>query len=147
MGGKWQSEPPQPMSSPTSVFVIPEKMPEIQPIVLPDSWTLVGKRGKPVVQEGKMYDEPHVAKKTKKKRRSRPRKEETPEAMWALENMPSSSKCFHKVAVDVASKGKQVAQGRLARYWRRHRLAKAAKVHAHKSLLAYMMHDDEIEAP
>lgn len=144
--GKKRHEPEVQPMSPTSIFSTPEKMPEMKPIVLPGSWTVVGKRGKPIAQNDKMYDEP--IKKKAKKKRSRARKDTTPDISWALECAPESSKCLQQLAASTSRKDKEAARGRLARHWGQYRQGKVAKAHAHNSLLASMMMlDEEVDAP
>lgn len=148
VGIKPQPPVQQQISSPTSIFSMPERVPEMKPIVLPGSWIVVGKRGKPIPQEAKMYDEPATKSKKKKKTKSRPRSgNEKTESIWALEAAPASSKCLQDLLVNTSRKDKEATRGRLAKYWGQYRQGKARMAHAHDSLLASMMFDDEVEAP
>ena len=135
IGKKQPEEIQQPVSSPTSIFQLPDLIPEMQPIVLPGSWLVVGKGGKPILPT-KMYEEPIVAKK-KKKKKSRTRKAEaTQESIWALEESPSSSKCLQSLHTATAHHEKLAMRGQTVKYWKRYRDQRRMKIHARDVLLA-----------
>lgn len=113
-----------PMSSPISILGLLEA--EIQPISLPDAWTVVGKNGKPL-KNAKMYDPPpeRAQKKTKKKRMRKPQGEtEDDTLLAALAELPSSSVCHEKLAISTLKKKKETMRGQDIKYWARYRLAK-----------------------
>ena len=132
---KKQPEVQSGMYSPTSVFQVPELLPEMKPILLPGAWVVVGKRGKPVVNT-KMYEPPVVAK---KKRIRTSKAEAILDSIWALEEAPSSSKCLQDLRDITSRLDKAASRGQTAKYWARYRQAHKLKVHARDVLLASAM--------
>ena len=132
----WDSEayppskkaPMSPMSSPVSVadFYVPE----IKPLSLPDSWTVVGKNGKPL--KGKMYDDP----KKKKKRNRKPKSEIEAEPLADLVEAGSSSKCLQMSDLMQAKHMKATTRARDAKYWANYRDSKEVQRDAHAALNA-----------
>lgn len=118
-----------PMNSPVSVF--DSYLPEIKPLALPDSWTVVGKNGKPL--KGKMYDEP---RKAKKKKSRKPKVVTEAEPLADLVETPSSSKCLHMSDLSNAKHGKEVTRARNDKYWHGYRDAKEVKKEANRTLVA-----------
>jgi hypothetical protein len=133
-------EPVKPMSnmsSPTSVafsFDI-----EIQPLVMPGAWSVVGKGGK-TLRNTKTYDEPErdtLANKKKKKHRTRkPKPEEEPLSKMTLEDLPSSSKCLIALNLGTSQKAKQMHRAKEAKSWVKYQQNKQLKREALEQLIA-----------
>jgi len=118
-------------------------LPEIQPLNLPDSWTVVGKKGKPL--KGKMYDEPLTPKKKKKKKHKS--KAEIPHVPLAdLEEQPCSSKCHYMSERSNAKHFKEVSRGRDAKHWARYRENKQIQADALVMLHALLLADEDASA-
>lgn len=128
-------------TSPTSVasFLPIDLMPEMQPIVLPGAWTTVGKKGKPVKSEPKMYDLPKKAKKKKKNRDLRP--EDDVAASALLEEAPSASACINELARSRLKKEKQSHGGKAIKHWVKRRHEKEMSVAARDELRARIDED------
>jgi len=132
---------PTPSSPVTVSSLLLELMPpEVQPIVLPDAWTVVGKGGRPIKNAVKdaMYDQP----KPEKKKRVRVRKvvceeDEDEESLFLarLEDAPSSSKCTQQFERSTMQHFKQVTRSRDAKMWARYRLAKQEAILAQATAL------------
>lgn len=114
-------------------------IPEIQPLNLPDSWTVVGKKGKPL--KGKMYDEPQLPKKKKKKNR-KPKAETTLDPLVDLEETPSSSKCHNMSDRSNSKRFKEVSRARDAKHWARYRENKQIQADALVALHALLLADE-----
>ena len=114
-------------------------MPEIKPIVLPGAWTTVGKGGRPLRGEQKMYDEPQKKKKKKKKTRKSKKAQQddfSPEADY--EEMPSSSDCLVALSRSMLKHEKAVECKHQARHWAKYRQEKAMKMLARDDLIAVL---------
>jgi len=127
-----------PPSSPISVAIssLDFVMPEMKP--LPGAWTVVGKGGKPMKLEAKMYDEPEqkAPKKKKKKKRAQPRADEDASSLADMAEAPSSSTCVHRLDRMMQQRYKEVANGKNAKYWAGYQQAKHLKAVARDALLA-----------
>lgn len=126
-------QPVREIGSPISIASsFEERLPEIQPIVLPGAWVMVDRKGKPVRHE-KMYDEP----KKKKPRRKRAPKASHGVELIDLEEGPSASNCLrgfntHKLSAHE----KEARQSLTAKHWARYREQKQGKERALAALLA-----------
>lgn len=116
--------------------------PEIKPLVLPSSWTVIGKNGKPL--KGKTYDEPQTKKKKSKKKTSKVTIDNEPLA--DLAEMPSSSKTLRACDVADAKRFKEVTRAREAKHWANYRDTKAVKKEAHATLNAMFAIADHARA-
>lgn len=147
----WESETLKPIpddqigskpSSPISVASVFAG--ELQPLVLPGAWTVVGKGGKPVK---KMYDEPKKAdegknkKKKAKKARKVPVEDDAP--LITLEEEPSSSKCMQTLERSIAARDKQVTRSHEAKFWAGYRQEKQLKREALAVLIAALERDKD----
>lgn len=119
-------------------------LPEIQPLHLPDSWTVVGKKGKPL--KGKMYDEPLSPKKKKKKKKHTSKAEMPHEPLADLEEEPCSSKCHYMSERSNAKHFKEVSRGRDAKHWARYRENKQIQADALVVLHALLLADEDASA-
>jgi hypothetical protein len=125
------------MSSPTSVAISFDI--EMQPLVMPGAWTVVGRGGK-TLRNTKTYDEPEPAasaksKKKKKHRTIKPKPEEEPLSM-TLEDVPSSSKCLVALDHSMSQKAKQVHRAKEAKFWVNYQHVKQLKRDALEKLVA-----------
>jgi len=122
-----------PVDSPVSVadFYVPE----IKPLSLPDSWTVVGKNGKPL--KGKMYDDP-VKKKKKKKRKPKTMTDELElvNVLADLEEAPSTSKAIQMCDRSRSTVLKEQARGKEAKFWAQYRDGKEVERATRDSLHA-----------
>lgn len=116
-------------SSPISVASAFDMPGEIKPLVLPDSWVVVGKGGKPMKND-KMYNEPTTTSmldsvtKKKKKRRARSSKADALDAQpldVTLEEVASSSKCLRELSQSTSRREKQRARAQDTKRWSRYR--------------------------
>lgn len=119
-------------SSPVSIAS--SFLPEMQPLNLPGAWTVVGKGGRPMKNEPKMYDEP-VKKKKKKRKAQRP---VDPELEPTAEDGPSTSKCLEMLGHSEAQKMKAITRSRDKKYWVRYQQAKQSKREAVEALIAVL---------
>jgi len=117
-------------SSPVSIAS--SLLPEMQPLNLPGAWTVVGKGGRPLKNEPKMYDEP--VKKKKKKARRLVDSELEP----TVEDGPSTSKCLEMLGRSEAQKMKAIARSHDKKYWVRYQQAKQLKREAVEALIAVL---------
>lgn len=110
-----------PVHSPVSVadFYVPE----IKPLSLPDSWTVVGKNGKPI--KGKMYNDPVKKKKRKKKRTPKAKAMDDElavvDVLANLEEVPSTSKAIQMHDRSAARLSKAMAKAQEAKFWAHYR--------------------------
>lgn len=133
-------------ASPVSIAsAFNEFQPEIQSLVLPGAWTVVGKGGKPL-KNSKTYDPPKKRKKKKKKARTIKRGDEP---LADMIEMPSSSRCLDEVDRMAIKREKTTSHGRDAKHWARYRQAKQEKIFALDALTAALgdngMFGDSIE--
>lgn len=128
-----KKHPVESIGSPISIASsFEERLPEIQPILLPGAWVVVDRKGKPVRAE-KMYDEP----KKKKPRRKRARKTTREVELTDLEEGPSASNCLRAHECPKASvHEKAVCRSLTAKQWAQYRKQKQGKERAHMALLA-----------
>lgn len=129
-----KSKPDIPPNSPVridSVF----HMPEIKPLVLPDAWTTVGKGGRPLRGEQKMYDEPQ---KTKKKKTRKAKKADQEASLADYEEMPSSSDCLVALSRSLLKHEKAVERKHQVKHWAKYRQEKAMKTLARDDLIAML---------
>jgi len=127
-------KPPVPeIGSPISIASsFEERLPEIQPIVLPGAWVVVGAKGKPIRRE-KMYDEP----KKKKPRRKRTPKPSREVELIDLEEGPSAYNCLRAYnSLKAPAHEKEANRSLTAKHWARYRQQKQGKERAHAILLA-----------
>lgn len=126
------SQPDSPVSV-ASALNVPV---EVKPLMLPGSWVVVGKGGKPLKND-KMYDEPVSASKKKKKKKSRARTIAEPEPLVVtLEEAASSSKCLQAVERSTTRRNKLVARSQDAKHWAGYHRAKQLKRDALDELVA-----------
>lgn len=136
------AKPVQSVTSPVSIAT--NLQPEMQPLSLPDGWTVVGRNGKPV-KNHKMYDEPPASKSSKRKRKRRAKQPEAdmePEII-TLDDTPSSSHCHLKLIRAVAARDKNTMRALDARYWAKYRLAKRESLAARDLLIAALADENE----
>ena len=126
------SQPDSPVSV-ASALNVPV---EVKPLMLPGSWVVVGKGGKPLKND-KMYDEPVSASKKKKKKKSRARTiAESELLVVTLEEAASSSKCLQAVERSTTRRNKLVARSQDAKHWAGYHRAKQLKRDALDELVA-----------
>jgi len=137
---KLDSKPTSPISVATVLDV------EIQPLVLPGSWSVVGKGGKPLKQSTKMYDEvvptSITTRSTKKKHRTR--RSQTliePEPLLATIGEAATSSCLKALDRSTAQHNKKVTRSKEAKFWAAYQQDKQLKREALAGLLA------ELDAP
>jgi len=118
-------------SSPVSIAS--SLLPEMQPLNLPGAWTVVGKGGRPLKNEPKMYDEP-VKKKKKKKARRLVDSELEP----TVEEEPSTSKCLEMIERSETQRMKAITRSHDKKYWVRYQQAKQLKREAVEALIAVL---------
>lgn len=137
-----KSKPDIAPSSPVSVASMLD-MPEIKPIVLPGSWTTVGKGGRPVRGEQKMYDEP---KRMKRKRNRRPKQPDELDggSMAEYEELPSSSSCLVTLSRSMLKHEKAVEAKHQAKHWVKYQREKAMKSLARDALIATLAPQDAL---
>lgn len=125
----------QDMGSPVSVSFIFDALPEIQHIVLPGAWTTVGKGGRPLRGEQKMYDPPQQKKRT---RRRKVKDEEGDDAssLADYEEMPSSSNCLIALSRSILQHEKAVERKQQAKHWAKYRQQKVMHALARDELVA-----------
>merc|ERR1719482_2373233 len=123
------SQPDSPVSV-ASALNVPV---EVKPLMLPGSWVVVGKGGKPLKND-KMYDEP-MSEKKKKKPRARTIAEPEP-LVVTLEEAASSSKCLQAVERSTTRRNKLVARSQDAKHWAGYHRAKQLKRDALDELVA-----------
>lgn len=121
----------------------------MQPIMLPDTWIVVGKGGRPLknAPADKLYDEPAQKKKKHKKKKARARRvgrdesDERPDESDALDERPSTSRCVEMVERAAARREKALADGREAKLWRKYRRNKEASRFARDMLRLSLAED------
>lgn len=139
-----------PPSSPVTIESSLFDMAEIKPLLLPGSWTTVGKGGRPLRVEQKMYDAPL---KKKRQRERRPKKSEEEEGSLAeYEEMPSSSNCLVTLSMSMLKHQKAVDRKHQAKYWDKHRQERTIMAIARDNLVAELaaegaLDDDEVGTP
>lgn len=140
-----KSKPDMPPHSPVTVAANLFDLPEIKPIVLPGTWIEVGKGGKPLRSEQKMYNEP---KKKPRKRNRRPKEEQEEQqvapSMSAYEELPSSSKCLAKLAQTMLKHEQAVTRKHEAKHWAKYRQDRALKSLARDELVAVLAANDSL---
>jgi len=117
---------------------------EIKPIVMPGAWTVVGKGGKAIKPENKMYDPPKCAK--KKKNRTRTRKAGFDQDARLEVLASSSTSCAQKLQ-DFCAHDDKAMRGRDAKGWKRYREAKKLQALARGLLIEALAVDDDADEP
>lgn len=139
------AKPIQTVTSPVSVATPNLQPVEMQPLSLPDGWTVVGRNGKPMKNQ-KMYDDPPASKRSKRKNRKRraklPEPDMEPEIV-TMDDTPSSSRCQLKLNRAVAARDKSTMRALDAKYWAKYRLAKQESLAARDLLIAALADDNE----
>lgn len=137
----------QPPSSPISVATTFDSVPdvEIKPLLLPGAWVVVGKRGKPKLQdEMKMYEEPTVMAASKKKKTKKAKKAPVTEGdplVVVLAEASSSTSCIRAFERSSAQRDKLAHRAKDARYWASYQRAKLRKREALHELVATLTDD------
>jgi len=134
-------------SSPVSVASFldapgaPDAPIEIKSLTLPGAWVVVGKGGKPVKNE-KMYDEPVLKSKGKKKKKKARKAVEPEPLLVALEDAGSSSKCLRELERSTSRRHKEMARAKDVKYWAAYQHAKQLRRGALDELVAALSLDD-----
>lgn len=133
-----------PPSSPVTIESSLFDMTEIKPLVLPGTWTTVGKGGRPLRVEQKMYDPPQ--KKKKRQRTRLPKKDQEEEDSLAeYEEMPSSSNCLISLSQSMLKHEKAVERKHQAKHWARYRQERAMMTVARDNLAAELADKDTLD--
>jgi hypothetical protein len=135
---KVESTPGSPTSIASSFVELPLEM---KPIILPGAWVVVGKRGKAVKPDMKMYEDP----KKKKRHRKRARKvdQTEDERFMQLEETRlavGSSRSHEKVML---KHDKDVTHGRQLKHWKRYQKEKMVSRLTHEALMATLFAEEE----
>jgi len=137
-------------SSPVSVASTLSTSVEMKPFLLPGSWVVVGKGGKPT-KSSKMYDEPvtfAAAEKKKKKKKHRTNNMfEEAEPLVTLEDRDASLKCLRVLDRSIAQHQKNKSRRQTVKYWAKYQCAKLLKRDALNELIETLsLSDDEGKA-
>lgn len=129
-------------SSPTSIASFFAELPlEMKPIILPGAWVVVGKRGKAVKPDMKMYEDP----KKKRRQRKRPKKVEQTDAerFMELEETQLAAGCSRNHDKIMLKHDKDVTHGRQLKHWKRYQKEKMVRRLTHEALMATLFDEDE----